>query len=61
MKMALSSSVLFCMLFMHCLAQEDFGEDMDQMEDPVDLESLTEGSKRLSQHCIVFIIFSVFW
>ena len=31
-------------------AQEDFGEDMDQMDDPVDLESLTEGSKRSSQH-----------
>ena len=34
------------MLMASCLAQEDFGEDMDQMEDPVDLESLTEGSKR---------------
>ena len=33
-----------------CLAQEDFGDDMDQMEEPVDLESLTEGSKRSSQH-----------
>ena len=32
-----------------CLAQEDFGDDMDQMEDPVDLESLTEGSKRSPQ------------
>ena len=30
-----------------CLAQDDFGDDMEQMEDPVDLESLTEGSKRL--------------
>ena len=33
---------------MACLAQEDFGDEMDQMEDPVDLESLTEDSKRLS-------------
>ena len=31
-----------------CLAQEDF--DLDQMEDPLDLESLTEGSKRSPQH-----------
>ena len=33
-----------------CLAQEDFGDDMDHMEDPLDLESLTEGSKRSPQH-----------
>ena len=33
-----------------CLAQEDFGDDLDQMEDPLDLESLTEGSKRSPQH-----------
>ena len=44
-------AVLACGVIMaSCLAQEDFGEDMDQMEDPVDLESLTEGSKRSSQH-----------
>ena len=49
MKMALALSLLACMLTMPCLAQEDFGDDMDQMEDPVDLESLTEGSKRSSQ------------
>ena len=42
--------VLACGVFMaSCFAQEDFGEDMDQMEDPVDLESLTEDSKRLSK------------
>ena len=33
-----------------CLAQEDFGDDLEQMEDPLDLESLTEGSKRSPQH-----------
>ena len=33
-----------------CLAQEDFGDDLDHMEDPLDLESLTEGSKRSPQH-----------
>ena len=32
--------------FLVCRAQEE----MDQMEDPVDLESLTEDSKRLYQH-----------
>ena len=42
-------AVLVCGL-MACLAQEDFGDEMEQMEDPVDLESLTEDSKRLSQH-----------
>ena len=31
-------------------AQEEFGEEMDQIEEPVDLESLTEDSKRLYQH-----------
>ena len=50
MKMVLGWTVHACMLMASCLAQEDFGDDMDQMEDPVDLESLTEGSKRSSQH-----------
>ena len=40
--------MLSCMLIMACLAQEDFGDEMEQMEDPVDLESLIEGSKRSS-------------
>ena len=35
---------------MACLAQEDFGDEMEQMDDPVDLESLTEDSKRSFQH-----------
>ena len=42
-------AVLACEVVASCFAQEDFGEDMDQMEDPVDLESLTEDSKRLSK------------
>merc|ERR1719341_1798342 len=48
--MVLGWTVHACMRMASCLAQEDFGDDMDQMEDPVDLESLTEGSKRSSQH-----------